>query len=178
MLLGFYGHGPLTGVTTWAREFPETIKLLTRHMRLDDPQFKFTSIQVNNNYVAQAHTDRDNHGDSFIVAPGSYTGGQLWAQHLDGTELHAITPDESKHLGGLSRPGHLVPGISVDIHESFHMFDGTLLHMAKEFTGDRVSMVWLTPKNYVHVATDDCDFLQHLGFNLPLLDHCLGMTIS
>ena len=37
----------------------------------------FTSITVNDNYAAAKHKDRGNTGDSFLVAFGDYTGGEL-----------------------------------------------------------------------------------------------------
>jgi hypothetical protein len=39
--------------------------------------FPFTSITVNSNYSAGPHKDRGNYGNSFLVAFGDYSGGEL-----------------------------------------------------------------------------------------------------
>lgn len=43
----------------------------------DNVSIPFTSIQVNENYATKSHKDKHNVGDSYIVAFGNYTGGEL-----------------------------------------------------------------------------------------------------
>lgn len=51
------------------------------HLLLDFAQkyvtVPFTSITVNEDYKAQKHRDKNNKGDSFLVAFGDYSGGRL-----------------------------------------------------------------------------------------------------
>ena len=45
-----------------------------------------------------AHVDANNVGTSYIVALGSFDGGELWVADPDGEASHTITQDESIHL--------------------------------------------------------------------------------
>ena len=84
--------------------------------------------------------DRNNTGLSYIIALGSFAGGELRIQNPGGDELHTVTRDEPLHLGGLFRPGQATPGIMVETHDKLHQFDGALLHKANIFSGDRFSL--------------------------------------
>ena len=44
------------------------------------PDFKFTSIQVNKNYLSALHVDKNNLGPSYIVGVGDYTEGGLFVK--------------------------------------------------------------------------------------------------
>ena len=58
----------------WCR--PYLYKLLL-DFGLKNVPFPFTSITINENYSAGPHRDRGNEGQSFLVAFGEYTGGEL-----------------------------------------------------------------------------------------------------
>lgn len=84
------------------------------------PGLTFTSIQVNDSYKCAAHFDKHNSGDSFIVAFGSYTGGELVLKEVGGDKDYNI-----RH-----RP---------------LLFDGSKLeHYTKEWVGRRWSIVYHT----------------------------------
>jgi hypothetical protein len=84
------------------------------------PDFTFTSIQVNDSYMCEAHFDKHNRGNSYIVAFGSYTGGELVLKGADGDTDYNI-----RH-----RP---------------MLFDGSKIeHFTREFTGKRYSLVYHT----------------------------------
>jgi hypothetical protein len=84
------------------------------------PDFTFTSIQVNDSYMCEAHFDKHNRGNSYIVAFGSYTGGELVLKGADGDKDYNI-----RH-----RP---------------MLFDGSKVeHYTKEFSGKRYSLVYHT----------------------------------
>jgi hypothetical protein len=83
------------------------------------PGFTFTSVQVNDSYMCEAHFDKHNRGNSYIVAFGSYTGGELVLKNPTDTEYNI------RH-----RP---------------ILFDGSQIeHYTKEFTGRRWSIVYHT----------------------------------
>lgn len=83
------------------------------------PDFTFTSIQVNDSYMCEAHFDKHNRGNSYIVAFGSYTGGEL-----------VLKDNGDKEYNIRHRP---------------MLFDGSLTeHYTKEFTGKRYSLVYHT----------------------------------
>ena len=68
----------------WFR--PYLYKLLLDYGHKNVP-FPFTSITINENYSAGPHRDKGNQGDSYLVAFGSYTGGNLkvWEGDLSGS---------------------------------------------------------------------------------------------
>lgn len=84
------------------------------------PDFTFTSIQVNESYKCEAHFDKHNRGNSYIVGFGSYTDGELVLKEVGGDKAYNI-----RH-----RPV---------------LFDGSVIeHYTKEFTGRRWSIVYHT----------------------------------
>ena len=46
-------------------------------MKKHNPNFKFTSIQVNKNNRTAKHKDGYNVGESYMIGLGNYTGGEL-----------------------------------------------------------------------------------------------------
>ena len=79
----------------------------------------YTSITLNQNYRAKAHRDKGNIGNSFLVAFGSFTGGNL--KILDGD------------LKG-----------SVDVRTPLIADFSKMTHEVEEFEGDRYSLVFYT----------------------------------
>jgi hypothetical protein len=81
----------------------------------------FTSITVNQNYKAAPHKDKGNVGESYLVAFGNFTGGELQIYDGDLSGCHDVrTP--------------LIADFS------------KILHSVKEFTGTRYSLVYYTAK--------------------------------
>lgn len=101
----------------WLR--PKLYKLLLDFGQKHCP-IPFTSITVNQNYRADKHRDKNNLGNSFLVAFGEYSGGKLLIHEgdLSGSHDIAYKPiiyDFSKHL-----------------------------HSVEEFDGERLSLVYYT----------------------------------
>ena len=83
------------------------------------PDFTFTSIQVNANYSCAPHFDKHNTGVSFIVAFGSFTGGEL-----------VLKEGQDKEYNIRHRP---------------LLFNGSCTeHYTKEWIGNRYSLVYHT----------------------------------
>jgi hypothetical protein len=83
------------------------------------PEFTFTSIQVNANYTCAPHFDKHNTGESFIVAFGSFTGGEL-----------VLKEGQDKAYNIRHRP---------------LLFNGSQIeHYTKEWIGNRYSIVYHT----------------------------------
>ena len=101
---------------------PRLHYLLMRFAR-EHIEIPFTSIQVNDNYPCAIHKDKHNVGDSYIVAFGDYTGGELV-------------------LGGKEH----------NIRHRPILFNGSQIeHYVKEFVGRRWSIVFHTlevPKKF------------------------------
>ena len=78
----------------------------------------FNAITVNQNYKAEPHKDKNNKGNSFLVAFGDYTGGEL-----------EILEGERKGLYNVNR---------TPIVDDF----SKMLHAVKDFSGERYSLVY------------------------------------
>jgi hypothetical protein len=102
----------------WTR--PYLYKLLLDYGRANVP-IPFTSITVNQNYKADAHRDKGNVGESFLVAFGDFTGGLL--------EIH------EGPLKGLH-----------DVRTPIVTDFSKVLHSVKDFQGNRISLVYYTCK--------------------------------
>ena len=93
----------------------DMFRLLLEYARKYVP-IPFTSIQVNQSYNCKPHYDLHNHGLSYIVAFGDYTGGRL-----------------------------IVEGKRFDIQYRPLLFDGSkLLHSTTPVEGERISIVFFT----------------------------------
>ena len=91
-------------------------KLLTFANFILPPDFYFDSIQVNQNYLSQPHTDKGNRGESCIIGFGDYSNGEL------------VIEDQE-----------------VDIKNKLVFFNGSKsLHYTKPFTGNRFSLVFFS----------------------------------
>ena len=84
-----------------------------------------SSIQVNKNFLAQAHRDKANAGLLALIAFGCFTGGALlYWPHDDGGDEFQRTPFEKRNARQLQ------------------LFDGNKLHATEEFEGERYSLVF------------------------------------
>ena len=64
---------------------PELYMLLQRMMQLQDPKFKYTSIQINRGVNTAWHRDKRNLGLSYCLALGDYEGGGIEVRNVDGS---------------------------------------------------------------------------------------------
>lgn len=104
----------------WLR--PKLFKLLKEFADLYVP-IPYTSITVNQNYQAAKHRDKGNVGVSYLVAFGSYTGGELEILEGEAQGKHDIR----------WKP------IVTDFSKAYHQ--------VHPFEGERFSLVFYTVKN-------------------------------
>lgn len=132
------------------RDRPNLARLLCEFVRHERPGFRFTSIQVNKDYAAALHVDKNDAGDSRIIGLGDHQGGWLWV--ADGSHE------------GLGRV--------VDLHETWFAFDGNLAHKVLPFTGRRYTLVFFSRVRGGDVGarpqSAHAKLLLGLGFPLPL----------
>lgn len=96
-------------------------KLLTKlrtAIKLFNPDFKYTSIQINKNVKCKTHRDKNNVGASVALSLGDFTGGGIIQYNLDGTEKF------------------------IDTHNCFKYQDGDIPHTTAEFTGERYALIF------------------------------------
>lgn len=94
------------------KKHPELHSMLKRLVKTHNPNFRFNAIQLNRNVETKPHYDRRNHGCSYCIALGRFTGGGLrvfdgggnardidnnrkWVLYNGGTTYHASVPVRS-----------------------------------------------------------------------------------
>ena len=101
-------------------KYKELYRMLEELIWEYDPNFKFTSIQVNDNNLCSKHKDSHNIGISYIIAVGNFDGGELRIWNETETEYE-----------------------DVNIHNKFLSFNGSKrFHETLPFTGNRYSIIY------------------------------------
>jgi len=121
-------------------------RMLCDFARREVPTHHFTSIQVNKDYMAALHVDKNNVGLSWIIGLGQYQGGRLWI--ADGSST----------------------GLAVDVRERWFRFDGAAPHLTLPFRGRRYTIIYFThscPTSGSSCATRLELELRRLGFPVP-----------
>lgn len=110
--------------SVFTAKYPKLMPLFRLFMSSHFPDFKFTSVYVNQNTVAQKHLDSKNTGESVLVGLGSYTGGKTVLYSPNG---------EQKTFG---------------IKSHSLKFNGSVIwHKSEPFEGLRYSLVFFQIKN-------------------------------
>ena len=126
---------------------PNFTNLLVRYMKQAKPDFKFTSIQVNKNYLSALHVDSNNMGPSFIVGFGNYVGGAVWQQGSG----------------------------ACDVKNSFVDMDGNIPHATLPFCGTRYTLVYFSHQSWKKASEADQAILKDVyGFPLPPRDQVMA----
>ena len=110
-LIRRWSYRPWISRNTWMRPelWQALLNFATTHVTVP-----WDAIQVNDNYSSKPHRDKGNQGESYIVAFGDYTGGNL-----------------------------TVEGTSHDIRHRGYTFNGAnLLHHTEAWEGQRYSLVF------------------------------------
>eukprot|EP00435_Cladocopium_sp_Y103_P027263 s983_g6.t1 len=133
MCLGVTSHwtkgAKISAATRWR---PSTTSLLCRFAQQELPGFEFSSIQVNKDYKAAMHVDKNNLGPSYIIGLGDYSGGWLWLD--DGSKLGRAKNIRSPHGTRTSQ-------------NKWFKFDGRKPHCVTPFSGRRYTLVFFTYSN-------------------------------
>ena len=103
-----------------ARLRPNLTRTLVNFARKNCPSFKFTSIQVNKNYLSALHVDKNNHGDSYIIGVGDYADGELWVQNEG----------------------------AVNCRHRWQRFNGNFPHCTLPYAGTRYTLIFFTQQSY------------------------------
>mmetsp|Transcript_74018 Transcript_74018/g.133432 ORF Transcript_74018/g.133432 Transcript_74018/m.133432 type:complete len:342 (+) Transcript_74018:201-1226(+) len=126
---------------------PELTRVLCAACRAADPEFRFTSIQVNLNTRYAMHTDGYDAGASRMLSCGNFTLGRMW--------LHNWA------AGNWSL---------VDTHDQWIAFDGREFHLTEEWDGpERYSLVFFTNSGWCgqNLQPGVRQTLEALGFPWP-----------
>eukprot|EP00930_Biecheleria_cincta_P037597 TRINITY_DN25823_c0_g1_i1.p1 TRINITY_DN25823_c0_g1~~TRINITY_DN25823_c0_g1_i1.p1 ORF type:complete len:2603 (-),score=588.26 TRINITY_DN25823_c0_g1_i1:172-7914(-) len=131
-----------------------------------EKDFKYSSIQLNMNYSAKLHVDKNNYGPSYIIGLGNYSKGQLWILDPDGKEDFKVTTP----LRGYPniKVGDVVKGTLHDINHKWLKFNGHVPHGAVPYEGEcRISLVYFSRKGSETINDEGAHYLQALGIPLP-----------
>ena len=141
MCLGLvFAMGTGLAVSQMAREHRALTRMLSRFVALSVPErgFPFSSLQINFNYAAIKHVDKNNLGPSYILSLGEHEGGALW------------TADQGE----------------LACHGAWRLFNGTVEHATTPFTGrERISFIAFTHELYNKVSRGVEAELAELGFS-------------
>ena len=121
MCIGVVG-GRSNGIVTssFARRRPNLSATLVAFATKYVPDFRFTSIQVNKNYLSALHVDKNNLGPSYIVGIGDYTEGGLWVQS------HG----------------------EVATRHKWQLFDGNVPHCTLPYSGTRYTLIYFSQMSF------------------------------
>jgi len=161
-IVGLFVYADMVNVSSFTRCFPWLARLLAAFCRKAQPNFNFTSIQLNVNYAARPHVDGNNLGVSFITGLGNYTGGNLWMHKDDGNKAHTL--EETLKRTAMYQKGETFMGADVSIRNRWVEFDGNRLHFARPFRGTRFSLVYFTCDRYADSKLAVREELKDLGF--------------
>eukprot|EP01043_Picozoa_sp_COSAG02_P002080 COSAG02_NODE_46_length_45443_cov_36.731497_32_plen_1137_part_00 len=130
--------------SSFGRNRPNLTKTLVNFAKLAVPEFNFTSIQVNKNYLSAMHVDKNNLGPSYIVGVGDYTQGGLWVQTLG----------------------------AVDCNRKWILFDGNVPHCTLPYTGTRYTLIYFSQQSFSRLGAyrphgDDKQWMAQCGFPMP-----------
>ena len=114
---------------------PNMTKMLLQYYQQTKPKeetfFHNTTMQLNRNYSARLHVDKNSHGPSYIIALGNYQGGRLWCYDPAGNVPWRL-PRGQSHFKGF-------PTSTLYEDRTVRMFDGekvvdTIYHKGEEVT--------------------------------------------
>ena len=131
-------------VPSAASKVQSLIRMVRGHLKKTDPDFTFTSLQVNANARAPWHVDQSNVGESRALMLGPCEAGQLCVHAVDGPEIQ------------LAPKG------------AWFGFDGRRPHSVLPFAGERIGVVAFTHTG-IHTAAAKAwtDKLVQQGFAPP-----------
>eukprot|EP00434_Breviolum_minutum_P039609 symbB.v1.2.035177.t2/scaffold4679.1/size42772/5 len=128
------------------RLWPNLTKLLAKFIAEEQPDFRYTTVQLNKNYATKMHVDGNNHGPSYIIGLGDYTGGEVWILDEENGTVEVELPCTMRGWPHL-RPGTKVKGRLEDC--------------------SRISIVFFTRRGWLTMLPETKESLEDSGFLLP-----------
>lgn len=104
------------------KKFPHLLELCKDCVKSFDPDYIFTTIQINRNVLTPPHRDKNNVGLSLALSLGDFKGGGIEQFNEDGTST------------------------LLDTHNHFMFQDGSLLHRTLPYLGERFALIFFFHK--------------------------------
>eukprot|EP00929_Paragymnodinium_shiwhaense_P047967 TRINITY_DN24322_c0_g1_i1.p1 TRINITY_DN24322_c0_g1~~TRINITY_DN24322_c0_g1_i1.p1 ORF type:complete len:2197 (-),score=461.11 TRINITY_DN24322_c0_g1_i1:336-6926(-) len=165
--------------STATRVWPNLTRLLCRllHQHVDevDAGFRYTTIQLNKDYATKMHVDGNNHGPSYIIGFGDYTGGEVWVLDEDG-DVPMQIPVAMRGYPHL-QVGKTYMGRTFDCKNKWVRFNGNTPHGTLPFSGTRITMVFFARRGFMRMSAQTRQDLTTAGFRLPEADYMRMSTV-
>jgi len=133
--------------------FSDLFDALVDMMRDLDPEFPWTSIQLNKNVQTDVHQDISNYGYSRALSLGSFTGGRI-LQYKNDEKVKAYRqhvlkhPTDTKTLNRLR--GEMTVVKKIDTFRNLSLQDGRQWHSTEPYEGEpRYSMIFYYNEAYL-----------------------------
>ena len=153
--VGRFVHGPMTGVRSMTRQFPETTKAVCQYVRSLFPGFEFGTVGLFRDLSALPHRDSNNElgTENALAALSSFEDGSLWMEDPDGAVEHEVR-------------GRKVKGVCIPVTAAGFRFDGKRLHATMPWVGRRDVIVAYMSRGARALEAEHASFLTKLGFLL------------
>ena len=99
-------HSPVMVNSQYNKRYEMLYKLLKKWVKIHNPKFKYTSIQLNKSVHTHYHRDLNNIGDSYCIALGDFEGGGIQIDFGDGEGGDGFTKDYPNKNKWLLYDGH------------------------------------------------------------------------
>ncbi|CAE7296178.1 car, partial [Symbiodinium sp. CCMP2592] len=152
---GCFVHGPMHGVRSVTKQFPECVRAMCTYVRGLFPGLEFGTVGFFRDLAAIPHRDANNEAstDNAIAALSDFEQGDLWMEDPSG--------DVEREFRGRAVKGTCIPVTC----EGFR-FDGRRLHATMPWRGRRDVIVAYMPRGPQDLSTGHRKFLEGLGFIL------------
>jgi hypothetical protein len=145
-------------VTSATLRYPAVPRIIAKWLRdRSTPEmagFGWTSLNLNCNYAAALHRDKNNFGPSMIKGFGDFQGGELCYFPEDDKKVQLeLLPDNQK--------------VCLQIRDGLAMFNGNCGHYVQDFKGERFSVVYFTLGCHAKLSAKVRGQLEEIGFVPP-----------
>ena len=179
LVFGAYSHGGMYGVTSRTHQYPNLVRYLMAYMKhWNGKAFPATSLVLNLNCPVPIRRDIHNLEGfpNYVVGLGKYQGGKLW---IGQTPTLSKDPQEKENACSQALgTGELVPGRTQDIWQQVIAFPPKVWHKPLEWTGNRMTVNTFVTRGLRHLNKGQREFLQGLGFHLPVEGQEQGLALS
>ncbi|CAE7812845.1 unnamed protein product [Symbiodinium sp. CCMP2592] len=167
---GSFVHGPLNGVRSVTKQYPESVKAMCSNVRGLFPGLVFGTVGLFRDLAALPHRDANNESftDNALAALSDFERGSLWMEDPDGDVEHEFR-------------GRSIRGVCLPVTPEGFRFDGRRLHDTMPWNGRRDVIVAYMPRGPENLKSEHVKLLEGLGFVLDrskaaTSESCDGLT--
>ena len=169
MVFGSYAFGNHYGITNRSVMLPELCRYINQTLKeLMPKNLQWSSFVLNHGSCLPVHRDynNDDQHPNASVGFGSFEGGGLWVEDVDG-----VIGDEGKSLIRTNAKGESVQGREYNIQMRPLVFPPKAWHGSCPWKGDRWVLTVFVSRGFHHLSSEEVENLKHLGFPVPKPHH-------